>query len=72
MGTSMPKHASGLQVPLLVLQHLPYRDNSWLSQEQDSSSQEKLSWVQKVYVIYNCCTDLKRFPQGLPLECHLS
>ncbi|CBI17810.3 unnamed protein product, partial [Vitis vinifera] len=39
------------------------------SQELDSSSQEKLKWVQKNYMIYNYCTDTKRFPQGLPPEC---
>ncbi|KAK5810622.1 putative xyloglucan endotransglucosylase/hydrolase 23 -like protein [Gossypium arboreum] len=43
--------------------------NSWLSQELDITSQEKLKWVQKNYMIYNYCTDTKRFPQGLPKEC---
>ncbi|XP_010259797.1 PREDICTED: xyloglucan endotransglucosylase/hydrolase protein 22-like [Nelumbo nucifera] len=41
----------------------------WLSQELDSTSQERMGWVQKNYMIYNYCTDTKRFPQGLPLEC---
>ncbi|KAJ7979487.1 Xyloglucan endotransglucosylase/hydrolase [Quillaja saponaria] len=41
----------------------------WLSQELDSTSQERLNWVQKNYMIYNYCTDAKRFPQGLPPEC---
>ncbi|XP_022921366.1 probable xyloglucan endotransglucosylase/hydrolase protein 23 [Cucurbita moschata] len=45
--------------------------NSWLSQEMDSASQERLKWVQKNYMIYNYCTDTKRFPQGLPTECSL-
>ncbi|XP_015874851.4 probable xyloglucan endotransglucosylase/hydrolase protein 23 [Ziziphus jujuba] len=40
-----------------------------LSQELDSSSQQRLQWVQKNYMIYNYCTDTKRFPQGLPPEC---
>ncbi|KAJ9689487.1 hypothetical protein PVL29_014932 [Vitis rotundifolia] len=43
--------------------------NAWLYQELDSSGQEKLKWVQKNYMIYNYCTDTKRFPQGLPPEC---
>ncbi|KAK7822009.1 xyloglucan endotransglucosylase/hydrolase protein 22 [Quercus suber] len=43
--------------------------SSWLSQELDSASQEKLKWVQKNYMIYNYCSDTKRFPQGLPPEC---
>ncbi|KAL4654608.1 hypothetical protein ACB092_01G392500 [Castanea dentata] len=43
--------------------------NAWLSQQLDSISQDRLKWVQKNYMIYNYCTDTKRFPQGLPLEC---
>ncbi|XVF34242.1 hypothetical protein REPUB_Repub18cG0042800 [Reevesia pubescens] len=42
---------------------------SWFSEELDTSSQERLKWVQKNYMIYNYCTDTKRFPQGLPKEC---
>uniref|UniRef100_A0A7C9DDM6 Xyloglucan endotransglucosylase/hydrolase n=1 Tax=Opuntia streptacantha TaxID=393608 RepID=A0A7C9DDM6_OPUST len=44
----------------------------WLSQELDASSQARLQWVQEKYMVYNYCTDLKRFPQGLPPECTLS
>ncbi|XP_010259807.1 PREDICTED: probable xyloglucan endotransglucosylase/hydrolase protein 23 [Nelumbo nucifera] len=43
--------------------------HQWLSQELDSAGQEKMKWVQKNYMIYNYCTDTKRFPQGLPPEC---
>ncbi|KAK7821984.1 probable xyloglucan endotransglucosylase/hydrolase protein 23 [Quercus suber] len=43
--------------------------NAWLSEQMDSTSQERLQWVQKNYMIYNYCTDTKRFPQGLPPEC---
>nr|AAL32550.1 xyloglucan endo-1, 4-beta-D-glucanase (XTR-6) [Arabidopsis thaliana]AAM13251.1 xyloglucan endo-1, 4-beta-D-glucanase [Arabidopsis thaliana] len=42
---------------------------SWLSQELDSTGQEQMRWVQNNYMIYNYCTDAKRFPQGLPREC---
>ncbi|KAE9609845.1 hypothetical protein Lal_00006147 [Lupinus albus] len=42
---------------------------SWFSQELDSTSQDRLKWVQSNYMIYNYCTDSKRFPQGFPLEC---
>ncbi|RRT45123.1 hypothetical protein B296_00035562, partial [Ensete ventricosum] len=35
-------------------------------------SQEKMKWVQKNYMIYNYCSDLKRFPQGLPTECSIA
>ncbi|KAF8400424.1 hypothetical protein HHK36_013722 [Tetracentron sinense] len=47
----------------------PSDNNAWLSQEMDSTSQERMKWVQKNYMIYNYCTDTKRFPQGLPPEC---
>ncbi|KAF2583886.1 hypothetical protein F2Q70_00035098 [Brassica cretica] len=42
---------------------------SWLSQELDSTGQERMRWVQSNYMIYNYCTDAERFPQGLPREC---
>ncbi|KAJ0985109.1 hypothetical protein J5N97_003465 [Dioscorea zingiberensis] len=45
--------------------------SAWFNQELDSSSQERLRWVQKNYMIYNYCTDFKRFSQGLPPECSL-
>ncbi|XP_043713807.1 probable xyloglucan endotransglucosylase/hydrolase protein 23 [Telopea speciosissima] len=44
-------------------------NNSWFSQELDSTNQQRLKWVQKNYMIYNYCTDTKRFSQGLPPEC---
>ena len=44
-------------------------NNSWLSESLDSTGQERIKWVQKNYMIYNYCKDLKRFPQGLPPEC---
>ncbi|PON97953.1 Xyloglucan endotransglucosylase/hydrolase [Trema orientale] len=43
--------------------------NSWFNQELDSDGEGKLNWVQKNYMIYNYCTDAKRFPQGFPQEC---
>ncbi|KAK7265288.1 hypothetical protein RJT34_32906 [Clitoria ternatea] len=46
--------------------------SSWLSQELDTTGQERLKWVQKNYMIYNYCNDKKRFPQGLPPECNIS
>ncbi|KAF5725925.1 xyloglucan endotransglucosylase/hydrolase protein 22-like [Tripterygium wilfordii] len=42
---------------------------SWFSQELDLSGQQQLKYVQKNYMVYNYCTDTKRFPQGLPREC---
>lgn len=41
----------------------------WFSQELDSSSKAKLNWVQKNFMVYNYCSDTKRFTQGLPREC---
>ena len=46
--------------------------NSWMSQELDSAGEKKLKWVQKNYMIYNYCTDAKRFPQGFPPECKIA
>ncbi|KAJ8438117.1 LOW QUALITY PROTEIN: hypothetical protein Cgig2_015374 [Carnegiea gigantea] len=44
------------------------RNNAWLTKELDTTSQARMKWVQKNYMIYNCCTDTQRFPQGLPTE----
>lgn len=41
----------------------------WMNQQLDATSQERLRWVQKNYMIYNYCADIQRFPQGLPKEC---
>ncbi|GMG99027.1 hypothetical protein Nepgr_000867 [Nepenthes gracilis] len=46
--------------------------NAWLTEALDSKDQERMKWVQKNYMIYNYCTDTKRFPQGLPAECKIS
>ncbi|KAE8682706.1 putative xyloglucan endotransglucosylase/hydrolase protein 25 [Hibiscus syriacus] len=50
----------------------PSTNNAWFSQEMDSTNQQRLQWVQKNYMIYNYCTDAKRFPQGLPPDCKMS
>ncbi|KAJ4958465.1 hypothetical protein NE237_025576 [Protea cynaroides] len=47
------------------------KNNSWMSQDMDSTSQSRLKWTQKNYMVYNYCTDTKRFPQGLPPECSI-
>ncbi|KAF8413634.1 hypothetical protein HHK36_001626 [Tetracentron sinense] len=44
-------------------------ENGWQTQELDAISRKRLKWVQKKYRVYNYCSDLKRFPQGLPPEC---
>ncbi|KAL5974060.1 putative xyloglucan endotransglucosylase/hydrolase protein 25 [Asimina triloba] len=43
--------------------------NSWFGQELDSAGEEKIRQVQEKYMIYDYCTDSKRFPQGFPPEC---
>ncbi|OMP10288.1 Glycoside hydrolase, family 16 [Corchorus olitorius] len=44
-------------------------NNGWLWEELDTTGQDRLKWVQKNYMIYNYCSDSKRFPQGVPPEC---
>ncbi|XP_074582016.1 xyloglucan endotransglucosylase protein 7-like [Curcuma longa] len=47
-------------------------NGGWWNQEVDSTAQARMKWVQKNYMIYNYCSDLKRFPQGLPPECSIA
>ncbi|XVE84645.1 hypothetical protein DITRI_Ditri17bG0029400 [Diplodiscus trichospermus] len=42
---------------------------AWETNELDAPARRRLRWVQKYFMIYNYCTDLKRFPQGVPPEC---
>ncbi|PIN24296.1 Xyloglucan:xyloglucosyl transferase [Handroanthus impetiginosus] len=44
-------------------------NGAWQSQELDAYGRRRLRWVQKNFMIYNYCTDYKRFPQGFPPEC---
>ncbi|CAH9087595.1 unnamed protein product [Cuscuta europaea] len=46
--------------------------NPWLVESLDNSGQERIKWVQKNYMVYNYCSDAKRFPQGFPPECSLN
>ena len=45
--------------------------SDWYNQELDLTRQQRMRWVQSKYMIYNYCTDPKRFPQGLPAECSM-
>lgn len=47
-------------------------NQAWRTQELDSKGRNRLRWVQQNYMIYNYCTDSKRFPQGIPAECKRS
>ncbi|KAH9613505.1 hypothetical protein KSS87_011999 [Heliosperma pusillum] len=46
------------------------RTGTWLTRTLDGLSQGRLKWVRRKYRIYNYCSDAKRYPQGLPKECH--
>ncbi|XP_050203433.1 xyloglucan endotransglucosylase/hydrolase 2-like [Mercurialis annua] len=46
-----------------------FSDNDLQTNELDAPARRRLRWVQKYFMIYNYCSDLKRFPQGLPVEC---
>ncbi|XP_038682042.1 xyloglucan endotransglucosylase/hydrolase protein 22-like [Tripterygium wilfordii] len=48
------------------------QDSAWQEQGLDSKGRNRLRWVQQKYMIYNYCTDFKRFSQGLPTECKRS
>ncbi|OAY54499.1 xyloglucan endotransglucosylase/hydrolase protein 22 [Manihot esculenta] len=43
--------------------------HKWLTKRLHITSLQRLKWVQNNYMIYDYCTDTKRFPQGPPLEC---
>jgi hypothetical protein len=43
----------------------------WYNHQLDSMSYRRMRWVQRKFMIYNYCSDVKRFPRGLPLECTL-
>ncbi|CAN1123112.1 Xyloglucan endotransglucosylase protein 1 [Linum perenne] len=48
------------------------QNGAWQTQGLDAAGRNRLRWVQSKYLVYNCCTDLKRFPEGLPIECKQS
>lgn len=47
----------------------PFSYSTWQTNELDAPNRRTLRWVQKYFMIYNYCSDLKRFPQGAPPEC---
>ncbi|XP_073150496.1 xyloglucan endotransglucosylase protein 1-like [Henckelia pumila] len=48
-----------------------FSNGAWQNQELDAYGRRRLRWVQKNFMIYNYCTDHKRFPQGFPPECKI-
>ncbi|KAK4258197.1 hypothetical protein QN277_007670 [Acacia crassicarpa] len=49
-----------------------FSDSQVQSNELDANGRRRVRWAQKYFMIYNYCTDLNRFPQGLPPECKRS
>ncbi|CAN0853718.1 Xyloglucan endotransglucosylase protein 1 [Linum grandiflorum] len=41
----------------------------WKTQKLDAGGRRWIKWAQKYHMIYNYCSDLKRFPHGRPREC---
>ncbi|XP_024183591.1 xyloglucan endotransglucosylase/hydrolase 2 [Rosa chinensis] len=48
------------------------QQGTWHNQGLDAAGRNRIRWVQQKFMVYNYCTDLKRFPQGLPVECRRS
>ncbi|CAN4095733.1 unnamed protein product [Withania somnifera] len=46
-----------------------FSDAKWQYKELDANGRRRLRWVQRDFMIYDYCTDYKRFPQGFPPEC---
>ncbi|CAN6573864.1 unnamed protein product [Malus baccata var. baccata] len=46
--------------------------SAWETQGIDAAGRKRLRWVQQKFMIYNYCSDFKRFPEGLPAECKQS
>ncbi|KAM0989464.1 hypothetical protein ACFX2I_013249 [Malus domestica] len=45
---------------------------AWYWKNLNIADQGWMQWVQKNYMIYNYCTDVKQFPQGFAPECYLT
>ncbi|XP_010539447.1 PREDICTED: probable xyloglucan endotransglucosylase/hydrolase protein 23 [Tarenaya hassleriana] len=43
--------------------------SSWLREELDAYSLKRLRWVRTNFMIYDYCSDAKRFPRGFAPEC---
>lgn len=47
-------------------------DKAWQNQALDVAGRKRLRWVQHKFMVYNYCSDRKRFSQGFPPECKRS
>jgi hypothetical protein len=43
----------------------------YYDQELDGRAKQQMKRVREEYMIYNYCTDTKRFPNGVPPECSM-
>ncbi|GLJ23340.1 hypothetical protein SUGI_0441670 [Cryptomeria japonica] len=41
----------------------------WMGEGLNGNQKKLLKWVRKHYMIYDYCSDIKRFPRGFPREC---
>ncbi|CAN8326604.1 unnamed protein product [Cochlearia groenlandica] len=41
----------------------------WFHQVLDARGRNRVRWAQRKYMVYNYCTDKKRFPRGVPPQC---
>ena len=49
----------------------PASSPRWFTQKLDLTAEDKMRVVQSKFMVYNYCTDTKRFPQGVPKECNI-
>ncbi|KAL6575980.1 hypothetical protein OROHE_000451 [Orobanche hederae] len=43
----------------------------WTGHELDAVGKHNMQWVHKNYMVYNHCSDYKKYIHGIPLECRL-
>ncbi|KFK29591.1 hypothetical protein AALP_AA7G154200 [Arabis alpina] len=44
-------------------------NSAWFTQVLDTKGKNRVKWAQRNHMVYNYCTDKKRFPQGTPPQC---
>lgn len=45
---------------------------TWQKRELDAKDRNRIRWVQQNHMIYNYCSDVNRFPEGISAECKRS
>ena len=45
------------------------KKSHWFTKKLGKGGMNKVKWAQRKYMVYNYCTDKKRFPQGVPAVC---